>query len=90
MAASARRTVTESEMIHVSKSPFSIENRTLSLRRLLKRFFCCREASASSSILLKDQRTPSVQILKDSAVFQGFCRSELARDNDCTFNIEAG
>ncbi|ALQ05444.1 hypothetical protein AK973_4995 [Pseudomonas brassicacearum] len=41
-------------MIHVNKSPFSIENGTLSLRRLLKRFFWRAEASASSSILLKD------------------------------------
>ncbi|WP_431496054.1 hypothetical protein [Pseudomonas brassicacearum] len=59
------------------------------MRRLLKRFFCCAEASASSSILLKDLKTPSVQTLKDSAVSANSCGSELARDNDCTFNIEA-
>ncbi|MCW1247209.1 hypothetical protein OC610_22525, partial [Pseudomonas sp. SAICEU22] len=48
----AGHTVTESEMIHVSKSTFSICNRTLSLRRLLKRFLWRDRAIAWGKSLL--------------------------------------
>jgi hypothetical protein len=43
-------------MIHVSKSTFSIRNRTLSLRRLLKRFFWRARASALQLFPLKDPK----------------------------------
>jgi hypothetical protein len=54
---SSCRTVTKSERMHVGKSAFSICNRTLSLRRQLKRFSCRAKAFAFVRSLEKDQET---------------------------------